>query len=290
MILRRLAILILASVQSFAIASEIIRTSGLQKAVHPQNDYYIALLNLALTKTLDTHGKFEITSIEKNMFQRRQMQALIKGQIDIMWTMSTIDREQFALPIKIPLTKGLIGYRVFMIRDGEQERFHNLEGLKKMKALQGHDWPDTQILLHNGFHVETTTLYQSLFKMLNDGYVDYVPRGIMEAFAEEKAHADLNVHIENKFLLRYPAAIYFFVSPNNPKLAQRIKQGLTLANQDGSFDQLLYNHPKHKNIWQQLKSHQRTLVTLENPLLPKDTQLNDKRLWLSPNQIPQSTN
>ena len=49
-----------------------------------------------------------------------------------------------------------MGYRIGIIRKGDQAQFDqltSLEDLKKILMGQGLDWPDTNILNNNGFNV-----------------------------------------------------------------------------------------------------------------------------------------
>ena len=61
-------------------------------------------------------------------------------------------------PIRIPLFKGLFGYRVLLIRKQEQARFDQIntqQDLAKFLGGQGTHWPDTLILQANGLRVTT---------------------------------------------------------------------------------------------------------------------------------------
>ena len=78
-------------------------------------------------------------------------------------------RERELLPLRFPLDRGLMGWRLLLVRRSEQQRFagiRSLDGLASMTAGQMHDWPDTQILRANGLKVGTGSSYSSLFAML----------------------------------------------------------------------------------------------------------------------------
>ena len=49
--------------------------------------------------------------------------------------------------------------------------------------------------------------------------------------ADHQACATLDEHLA----LRYPTALYFFFSPDNPQLAETVRRGLEVALADGSF-------------------------------------------------------
>jgi hypothetical protein len=83
--------------------------------------------------------------------------------------------------------------------------------------------------------------------------------------------------------LYYPTAMYYFVNSNNVTLANLIETGLQRALEDGSFDALFYT--TYAPIIAELDMNGRNVLTLENPLLPAETPLNDARLWYKPEYV-----
>ncbi len=248
-----------------------------------RNHYYIDMLRLALDKTSDMDDSSILVMSEKTMYQKRALEQLKRAQgIDVVWTMTSTKREAELQAVRIPLLKGLLGYRIFIIRKGEEPRFagiQTLDDLKQLTAGQGRDWPDTQILRANGIKVVDSINYDGLFGMLQYKRFDYFPRGVNEAWAEVKAHPDKNLVVEKTLLLQYPAPIYFFVNKQNNKLADRLERGLRIAIKDGSFEQLFKNHPANKEIFELTKIDKRNIFRLQNPFLPQATPLAEKALW-----------
>lgn len=237
--------------------------------------YYLKMLVLSLEKTKAKYGDYKIENVVSGL-QFRTANLLANGSslVDVMWTMTNIDREKIMLPVRIPLLKGLMGYRILIINKKDTEKFlaiNRVEELKKMRALQGHDWPDTDILLANGFQVEKSTYYDGMFKMINGGRVDYFPRAINEPFDEIKKREKLNLTIEKKIRLYYFAPIYFFVNVNKPQLRDRIEKGLEIAIVDGSFDKIFYSEKSIKNIIENINNDKIKLFKLENPFLTEET-------------------
>jgi hypothetical protein len=75
------------------------------------------VLEMALENTRESHGSFTLQAIGTRVLQGRAMDSLAKNElVDIVWTMTSHDREARLLPIRIPLLKGLLGYRIFIIR------------------------------------------------------------------------------------------------------------------------------------------------------------------------------
>lgn len=255
-----------------------------------RNDYYIAMLKLALEKTKAQQGPYRLKMHEKRMLQARALLSVANKQfIDVVWTMTSIDRERRLLPIRIPLLKGLLGHRIFIIRERDKAKYKKIQSLGDLRVLiagQGHDWPDVSILEENGLPVVTGTDYDGLFAMLKAGRFDYFPRGLNEPWFEVKARRGNGFVVEDSLLLKYPAPIYFFVHLDNSMLAQRIEKGLRLAIDDGSFNEIFQNHPANQEIFKIANFEHRRVFALENPLLSDETPLDDPKLWYSPTGKP----
>ncbi|GAA5315865.1 MAG: transporter substrate-binding domain-containing protein [Candidatus Pelagadaptatus aseana] len=246
--------------------------------------YILTLLKQALEKSKANGELINVQQAPVTHTQARMIAELIHGQsLDVIWTMTSRKREQLMLPIRVPILKGLLGQRVFLIRQEHQSRFdniHQLSDLAQLSAGQGSHWPDTDILIHNGLSVSTNVHYERLFDMLAGGRFDYFPRGANEAWVEAEAHREQHLAVEQNLILSYIAPVYFFVAPDNLALAQRIQSGLDKMHSDGSFDALFFNDPTHANTLKQLATHQRRVFKLENPLLPLLTPVDITHYWL----------
>jgi hypothetical protein len=251
-----------------------------------RNQYYIAMLRLALEKTRLGYGDYRLEPIEEQLSQGRAVSMVAEGRgLSVIWTMTSREREEKLLPVRIPLLKGLNGFRILLIRASDQpwfEDIRSLDPLKRLQAGQGHDWPDTDILRANNLPVTVSSAYESLFRMLDEGRVDYVPRALNEPWAEVNAFDDLDLAVEQSLLLYYPTASYFFVSRDNPRLAKRLEDGLKMALADGSFDKLFREHPINSEAFDKARLLKRTTIRLDNPLLPAATPLDESFYWWLP--------
>lgn len=246
-----------------------------------RHDYTLQLLELALTKS---GVPFRLAPSAESMVQSRSLAELEKGgEITVFWTMTSAEREARLQPVRIPIFKGLIGWRLLMIRAEDKERFARINSLADLRTLvagQGHDWPDTTILRSAGFTVETGPSYNQFFPMLAARRFDWFPRSCSEIWAEVDAHAAEGLVVEPHLVIHYPAAVYFFVNRKNTQLAQMITKGLEAARRDGSFDRLFYKF--HTPLFQRAQLKGRTVIELKNPLLPPETPLGNAALWYSP--------
>jgi hypothetical protein len=232
-----------------------------------RSDYYLTLLELALHKT---GIRYELRANHTGMPLKRAMRNVgANGGIDVFWGPTTREKEENYLPIRVPIDKGILGWRLCLVRARDRHLFadtHSLEQLQLYSAGLQRDWSDTTIFRANGLKVVGAEAYETMFDMLAADRFQYFPRGIVEIWNEAKSHAKLDLEIEPHLALHYPVYTYFFVSENNAPLAQLIERGLRAAIADGSFDKLFerFNGAAIK------RAHlgSRTVLELSNPLLP----------------------
>lgn len=267
-------------------AVELIRHNGIEKSLDAQKYYFIDVLQLAVDKSKDKFGRAELQVAAFPMLEQRQFKSLNEQKLDVMWAMTSTLLEKQARPVRIPLLKGLLGYRVLVIRKKQQQQFSGLthiEQLKQLTAVQGLGWTDVKILRYNGFKVEESSWYSSIYKSLDAGFYDYFPRSVLEAESELAHYQQDGLMIDRHHAIYYPTAIYFFVAKNNTILADRLSYGLNQALADGSFEQLFKQYPQHVKALNDLSNHRWQIHSIVNPILPPETPLQNKTLWY---QVP----
>lgn len=246
-------------------------------------DYFTTLLLMALNASKADNEVIDIVFSDQDYSQARWVSLLQNDKDDfVIWTMTDKEREQQLRPIRIPLCKGLFGYRVFLIRQNEQSRFTQVKSIRELAALsagQGTHWPDTFIMQKNGLRVITAETTESLFRMLKAKRFDYFPRSISEAWFELEQRNEQQLVVEENLILYYPTAIYFFVNKENEALATRIEAGLEKLIDNGNFDAFFYNHPRISMGLEHLI--RRRIIYLENPDLPPETPVNKTRYWVN---------
>ena len=254
-----------------------------------RHEYPLTLLKLALSKT---GVRYTLTPSERILLQGKAIRQLKENrEINIVWVMTDMQREKELLPIRIPIHKGLIGWRVFLINQDFSAKFQDVRevrDLTSLTVLQGAEWPDTKILQSNGFNVLTVSDFPEAFNRLELKQGDFFPRAVSEVLGELNARSlDNDIVLEPSLVVHYPAAMYFFVNRSNPTMARLIETGLRRALEDGSFDNIFVSH--HREALLKVNVGERKVFHLENPLLPKETPLDDKALWFNPQlHTPQS--
>lgn len=283
----RLGLLLLFWVSFPSLASERVVTYSWPKAMQndKRGDYPVALLQLALAKS---GMPLRSEPSDFVMSQFRTMKQLETGKgIDVVWTMTNPERETKLRPIRIPIDRGLIGWRLLAIRQQDADFFRQLPGagaLKTLLTVQGADWPDFQILKDNGFKVVPSQHFAGMYSMLVNQRVRFFARSATEIWLElaaEQQQGDA-VQVAPNWVLHYPAALYFFVRKQDDELATAIESGLEAAIADGSMRQLFLQHFQQTIELSALG--QRQVVELKNAELPPQTPLQRAELWFDPNK------
>jgi hypothetical protein len=153
--------------------------------------------------------------------------------------------------------------------------------LKKFSFGQGIGWNDNAVYASQGIPVVQGP-YSQLPQMLAAKRFDLYPRGAIEILDEYARIAPQNsdIAIEQHLLIYYPFPYYFFFNRNDVALKQRVEAGLRLMQKDGSFDRIFYKH--HHLAIEKLNLKGRRVIKLNNPLLPKDTPLDEPGVWYQP--------
>lgn len=248
-------------------------------------DYPKKLLTEILKVTEIKYGHTTIKETQLKMPRNRILRELEKGEnIHVMAEASKQSWEQRLIPIRIPIRKGIQGYRTFLILKKNQyilSKINTLEEFKKIPTGSGLQWATTGILEKNGFIVKTGNNYEGLFSMLiKDRFMTF-GRGINEIVEEYNKRKDKypELSIEQDLLLYIPLPTYFFVSPQKPELAKRIEAGLQLMINNGSFEQMF--NDEFSELIDNANLTKRRIFRITNPNLSPQTPLDIKHYWYS---------
>jgi len=245
----------------------------------------LEILKGALDRTSAEYGPYSLEQAPVQMSAARAIEQLERhGLVNVVWSSTSIDREKKFLTIRIPLRKGLLGYRVCLIdakNQGRIDHVQTLDDLRKLTVGQGTGWADVAVYGAEGVPV-TTAAYGGLFDMVSAGRFDLFPRGLSEVFREFAVNGPRlpGLAIDRHLLLYYRWPYYFFFNRDDARLAARIEAGLKMMRADGSFDAIFH---KYNDDWIAAADiRHRVIIRLNNPLLPPDTPLDDPSLWFDP--------
>lgn len=243
------------------------------------------ILRMALEKTVAEFGPFKLSASTQHTNGLRYLSNLARdSDLNVVWSSTSVEKERSYLPIRIPLRKGILGYRVVLVHKDNQALLKNLrdlDDLKKLTVGQGVGWDDVKLYQENGIKV-VEAKYSNLFRMLSYKRFDIFPRGIGEVFNELAKESPQNpdLVVDENILIYYPWPYYFFVSQSNTKLHKRLELGLQKMLKDGSFDAIFWKY--NGKAIEAVNFKKRHVIYMQNHLLPKETPLNNASLWFRP--------
>lgn len=175
--------------------------------------------------------------------------------------------------VPAPLMKGLLGYRILIIRAADAKKFARIKSASALKQLRmgiPATWADAGLFRHNGYPVVEKGSFDELFQRLEQGEFDYVTFGANEVASvfTERAARSGKLMIEPSLLVYYPFPLVFYVSPTQPELARRVNDGLAQISKNGALDDIFNRY--YGATLAQLGLPNRTRISLENPILPAE--------------------
>ena len=248
--------------------------------------YTLQVLEAALRASSAKYGPYELTISPLSMERDRLLLEMGAGElVNLSAQISSPDWERKLIPIRIPIDKGLSGYRVSLIDGARQAQFSALAGLPQLKALSlgaGRQWSSTAVFGHAGFDVVPGNSTAGLHGMLAAHRFVHFPRGVEEAVFEQQAYVATfpALAIETSMAIYMPLPRYFFVAPGQRRLALRLEHGMRSLVADGSLDKMF--HATYDGVIDKLALRKRRIYKLDNPFLSAETPLANKAYWYDP--------
>lgn len=251
-------------------------------------DYHWRVLRAALEATREKYGAY---ALEPGVAMNEKLQIVEMqrphGALNTLVLDATLALEQALQPIKIPIDKGLLGYRVFLIQAEDQPRFaavQSLEQLRQFRFGQQREWSDVAVYKAAGLPVVAGSSYEGLFRMLMLRRFDAFGRGVTEVTGEleywRKKYPQMA--IENELLLYYPLPVYFWFprSAEGSRHAQRAEEGMLALIADGTLDRLFAE--EYGPIIEAMHLGRRRVLKIANPGLPPGQPFEIKSYWFEP--------
>lgn len=250
-------------------------------------DYFVQLLRKALEA--GANGRAVPTINETHLMEQDLgVQEMIRGKkVDVYWMGTDQERERKLRAIRIPLDRGLIGHRRFIIQQRMKGAFDgvaDINALRSYSACQGVDWPDTKVLRNAGLNVREIISFERIFQEVATLHCEYFPRGYFEGYSEveqrKATYPDLMFY-EN-LVLNYPFALYFFVNAKDEELARWIELGLEKMIDSGEFLKYMEHHPLTRVAFPLNKVKNLRWINVENAGMPAGTDYKNPRYWFQP--------
>lgn len=241
----------------------------------PANNYIAELFVLALEKS---DFEFNCIPVENLPSQKRKILLLGKEKtLDLAWTVTNVIREEQALAVKIPLDKGLLGYRIPLIHKKNLDLFKGKQHTTDIKNIHfglSFDWPDLEIFKQNELSILSFSSQSQANNLLKFGRIDAIPDGLLEV-GSYKLQPELTY--DKHVVLYYPSAVYFFVAKENQVLHDALEKGLNLSLKDGSWQKLFNKY--FSQVIENVNLDKRTLIRLDNPTLPRTAPIDMHQYW-----------
>jgi len=246
-------------------------------------DYPKKLLQRILTNTQNEYGAAEVVDNQNPMKRTRALKELIKGEN--LHVMAEAPKQEWTaklLSVRIPIRKGIQGYRLFLIKKQTQNILNNISSFAEFRNIptgSGDQWSTTRVLKENKFKVILGTDYEGLFSMLMLNRFSTFGRGINEVFTEfdQHSHEYPDLAIDDKFALFIPLPTYFFVSPTKIKLRDRIEKGLIELIESGEFEKIFQE--EFGAIIKKANLASRKIYRIPNPNLSDQDPIDIKEYW-----------
>ncbi|MBV8666109.1 MAG: hypothetical protein JO269_06440, partial [Burkholderiaceae bacterium] len=248
--------------------------------INENRQHTLELLRAALDASTQEYGPYTLSHSNIPMLRKRILRELETGElINVSAQITSAEWEKTAIPVRIPIDRGLANFRISLIDGRRQDEFMHIDSLARLKQLAigvGEQWATREVYEGNGMHIVTGTSNSGMYAMLMEGRFDYLPRSIDEAVHERKDLAERypNLAIEKSFVLYTPVPRYFFVSPRAPRLAKRLRAGMEKLLANGDFDRYFVKH--YGPLIAQAELCKRTIFRLNNPGLSAETPLKRK--------------
>lgn len=266
-------------------AKDIIKINKGRSVKDLRSQYNFEILHKAMQLTEPEYGEYEIKIVIRGIPSIRLRQMIAEGDvINLAMVVTTPEWEKAAVPIRVPLRRGILNYRLLLINKNNLESFSHIKTIEQLKektvGLRRH-WATWQTMTNLGYDVANAYSYEAIFAMLDKQRFDYIPRGVHEIYDEIKMRKDelKNLMVEPHLALYIPAPFYVFISPSQPRLIKRFQLGLNRMVQQGILKDMLNKH--YSKFLQKADLKNRLILNVGNPDLPIETPLDRKELWLN---------
>ncbi|MBB6252384.1 hypothetical protein [Nitrospirillum iridis] len=226
--------------------------------------YVLEVLKLALTKS----GQPYVLKIDHRALPTGQVLHLLEqpdnGTVDVYWLASSPALEAHFQPVRVPLDRGLMGYRLLAVNEAAQAKIGDGTAAP-LSFAQGEGWPESRLLRAAGLTVHETA--GNLYNAVATGGADAAPRSSLDIDQEVARAQDAGVPVtvaRDVALFYRDFYLYFFVAKHNDRLADMLQDGLYRAYADGSFMALFRTDPQIRAALAYTRQGRRVL-TLANP-------------------------
>lgn len=237
----------------------------------PNADYEVKLLQIALNHAPGEHRLFYV---DVNQTQGRMFRELSDGTspMNIIFSGYSKEREAITQMIYVPLTRGLLGNRMFLTHQDSARQFRGITTLEQLtKTISvgvGVTRPSEIILPAAGFNIVRVPGAQLIPMLIRQRFTGLL-YGLDEIdllLNEVKAMpGGESIIIEKSALVSFPFDSFFFVGPEDQTRANIVTTGLHKAYVSGAFMSHFEAFPPIQDGLRLFKESNPTIYKIENP-------------------------
>lgn len=241
-----------------------------------RQQYEREVLEAALNATVASHGQWQLQEDLTDYPLAADEASIFRSKgFDVFGTVAgnTKLAEEKKILIPLPLMKGLLGYRILIIREDDKEKFAEIKSAQQLQKLRmgiPTTWADAELFRQNGYKVEEKGSFDDLFSRLENNEFDYVTFGANEVTGvfNERAAASGKLTVDSSLVVFYPFPLVFYVNPDNKILAGRVARGLQVISTNGVLDSIFKRYFAADLTTVDLPA--RKMISLKNPILPSE--------------------
>lgn len=209
--------------------------------------YYTKLLE----ESLKAAGYEPDIVFVKDLPEPRIWSLVAKDGLSLIWGVQTAARDHDYVSINNPLTNGLIGQRVLLVKAGQENMFAQVHTLDEFRRLgkvggAGSAWFEAEVWRFNHLPLYAKTGdWRRLFPMVENGDrgIDYIVRSTIEISKEAEDFKGLA--IERHLILSYEGDTHFYLSPATARYKAIIENALAQADKSGLKRKLIAQYLLH---------------------------------------------
>lgn len=244
-------------------------------------DYELSVLRLALAHAPGSHSLQVVPMPDATQERVFNILDAPDAPINLFFSGYSPERERRLLQVNVPLTRGLLGYRLFLVKASrlqELSTISDLDTLRRYAIGSGIGWPDNHILAVNGLEL-VTSRYDNLWRMLEMERFDLFHRGVQEIYTELGRPDRSNLIVLPGIAAVFPFDYFFYVSRQQRELHDILLTGLRNAYQSGAFMAHFRSHPAIRGALERARLEERTLIRLQLPETYRTLEAIPARYW-----------
>ncbi|TNE72588.1 MAG: hypothetical protein EP339_13310 [Gammaproteobacteria bacterium] len=210
-----------------------------------------------------------------------------RGQINVFFSGYSPERESRFLRVDVPMTRGLLGYRLLVAPQEHIEalsRIRTVEDLQNIVIGSGIGWPDNDYLEANGLTLSISQ-YANLWPMLKRGRFDAFHRGVQEVYEELRKPQNQGLAVVPDIALRFRYDYFLFVNPARSDLHRILTDGFARAYEMGALDRHFTTAPRIHEALTRSQLNRRIIIPLETPEAYRSLNEIADKFWYTPDAM-----